>query len=292
MANQKGNNRRGNTKASQSTSNSPLPTKKNSTSKQNQNVDKSNDNISNTPNSLNVQCKKCNNKVLELNEFTESKDESIQCDDCNMWFHRPCSDLSSKEFDFLLNCDKSILWKCTDCILNHGHENKRLTAIEQKLDLMTNLLNNLGMIEERIMGKVNDIVDKKINDNIKILSEEKIENKIKIQVEEYIEEQNEIEKRKNNIILYNLAEENIESDLQSVKDIIQKTTPELTAEIANIKKENIIRLGKLSNSDSAPKPRPLKVTLPDTDFKDTVLKKTQEKFYFDLSKEKYDRKVE
>ena len=138
MANKKGN-RRSNTKASQSTSKSPPPTKKNNTPNPNPNVYKSNDNVFNNPTSLNVQCKKCNNKVLELNEFTESKDESIQCDDCNMWFHRPCSNLTSKKFEFLRNSHKSILWKCTDCNLNHGHENKRHTAIEQKRDMMTNM---------------------------------------------------------------------------------------------------------------------------------------------------------
>ena len=305
--------RRGSAKGSQSTSKSPLPNKKNKTLSSNQKVVKNNDTESlKSSTSLNVLCKKCKHKVLELNEFTESKDESIQCDDCNMWFHRPCSDLSSNEFDFLLNCDKSILWKCNDCISTHGHENKRLTAIEQKLDTVTNMLNNLGMLEERIMEKVNVIVDKKINDSIKNLSEEKIEGKIKLQVEEFLDEQNEIEKRKNNIIFYNLPEENIENDLQSVKDIIQKTTPELSAEIENIKKDNLIRLGKFtSNSETSSKPRPLKVSLPDVDFKDSFIKNSrkirnfphfknihvkkdmtrrQQKFDFDLRKEKNDRK--
>ena len=38
---------------------------------------------------------------------------------------------------------------------------KRLAAIENKLDTLTNILNNLGLIEDKILEKVNEIVDKK-----------------------------------------------------------------------------------------------------------------------------------
>ena len=96
-----------------------------------------------------------------------------------------------------------------------GIENKRVCAIKNKLDTLTKLIDNLGNIKERIIEKVNSIVDQKIKDNMKTFTEEKIETKIKIQVEEYIDEQNEIEKRKNNIVFYNLTESG-EEDLEMI----------------------------------------------------------------------------
>ena len=73
-----------------------------------------------TNNLKSVSCGKCKNEILELEDIKDPNDESIQCDTCNMWFHRQCSELINSEFDFLNKCDKSILWKCKDCLTRHG----------------------------------------------------------------------------------------------------------------------------------------------------------------------------
>ena len=201
---------------------------------------------------------------------------------------------------------------------SQGSENKRLNAIENKLDTLTNLINNLGNIEERIIEKVNQIVDQKVKDSMKAISEEKLETKIRVQVEEFLDEQNEIEKKKNNIIIYNLDEtdeDDLEADLKNVKEIIEKTSPELTNEFQNIKKDCILRLGRkntAADKSSKPRPRPLRVKLPDEDFKLHILKNSnkikkcpnfpnvyikkdmtrkQHQADYELRKEKYERKT-
>ena len=93
----------------------------------------------------------------------------------------------------------------------HGQENKRLTAIENILDMVSNILNSLGLVKERILEMVNKIVDEMISENLANLTNEMIERKIKIHVEEYLDEQNDFKLNKNTIIIYNLPEDTVKN---------------------------------------------------------------------------------
>ena len=69
----------------------------------------------------------------------------------------------------------------------------------------------------------------------------------------------------------------MEKDLSTVKEILEKASPELKAEIEHLKQDNILRLGKkrFDNSDMTKKHRPIRVTLPDEDFKNEILKNSK-----------------
>ena len=74
-----------------------------------------------------VLCNKCNLKFLELDDVKDPNEESIHCDRSNMWFHRPCSGLTTTDFDFVIKKDKCNLWKCLECMSHHGQEKKEIS---------------------------------------------------------------------------------------------------------------------------------------------------------------------
>ncbi len=52
-------------------------------------------------------CKKCEEEVLYANDITTDKDNSVQCDGCENWFHWCCVNLTSMS--------KDTEWLCADC---------------------------------------------------------------------------------------------------------------------------------------------------------------------------------
>eukprot|EP00111_Clytia_hemisphaerica_P012344 TCONS_00036258-protein len=44
----------------------------------------------------------------------DAEGSSIACDDCNMWYHRECLDMSINTFNNFVN-DESMPWTCQNC---------------------------------------------------------------------------------------------------------------------------------------------------------------------------------
>ena len=161
------------------------------------------------------------------------------------------------------------------------------------------LFKRLEGIESRIMHKVDEKIekrfveyekknDKTIDEKIKATFDQKkqeqftLENAIKTHVTETLDEIKDKEERKCNLMMFNVTEsiktnlnEESSEDVQSVKNILQHTNPELNDTIINqLTSENIKRLGKKSSSTDKEmnKARPLKITLPDENSKYKILR--------------------
>ena len=186
---------------------------------------------------------KTNNEILCPKCSLEVENECIECYQCRQWFHKPCTNLENKEYQTLKRGNEQILWICLSCLKHKGDETKKFLALEDKMgkmmDMMTKLEQNLIVkIEEKIDRKI----EEKLDGNLEVL-----EKKVNTRLEAKQEEVEEKEKRKHNIILWNLPESTKESheerkkdDIKKVQDLVSKITKVEDSEITNPS-----RMGKL-----------------------------------------------
>ena len=136
-----------------------------------------------------------------LDEFENKEDDSINCDNCNKWFHRKCVDiLSDSEWELLTGHNPSILFKCRVCVGEKGDRNREIKELKQQ---MTNFKNDFNAMlgennkklvlefEKNFMPRVDEFVkekfkaysmelEKKYEDKFKQLENEIKQNKEKV----------------------------------------------------------------------------------------------------------------
>ena len=250
-----------------------------------------------------IKCKVCKKECLSSESFTSEDDNSINCDICNLWFHKPCIDTSTAEWEALNGGNENITYRCDDCVKNKGHNANQVQIFKQLLIENNDILfQRLASFESKILQKVDEKIDKKMEEfeekNEKLIeskikehhekvnnnkdNEQSIECTIKEHVTQKLDELKERDERKCNLMLFNIKEstksemkEEISDDLLSVMQVIKHTNPDLKETITNqITENNIKRLGKKSQNppDDNNKPRPIKLTLPDEPTKFKILK--------------------
>ena len=184
----------------------------------------------------------------------------IECFACKKFAHLDCSQLSELESEYISKSE-NMQWVCDIC----KEQSKPIYShIEAKLDLILKMMPKINYFEDRIEhlenalttsdckmeSKINDLIDKKIEEEISELEEK--------------------ESRKNNIIMVNLNEsdkrvneDRKKDDLNKVKDVLAKIAPESTELISNP-----IRLGKFTDNKS----RLLKINVGSVENKMHILK--------------------
>ena len=113
-----------------------------------------------------VKCKKCD-KVCLSEEFHQTiEDDSIDCDICGFWFHKPCTNTTTEEWEMLQNGNKNITYKCCDCLENKAIQDERQTELFGNLLVKNNerLFSHFDAIEARILQKVDMKIEEKIKD--------------------------------------------------------------------------------------------------------------------------------
>ena len=173
-----------------------------------------------------VKCKVCTKECLDPAFFNSDDDDSINCDVCNLWYHKTCTNTSSSEWETLKGRNENITFRCDDCLNLKAQNNNQIQIFQQLLRENNDiLLKRLEGLETKILQKVDDKIDMKmqeyevkndkiIEDKIKAQLESEKKNKsdqdihdsIKVQVKQAIEDLREREERKCNLILFNLKE--------------------------------------------------------------------------------------
>ena len=200
-----------------------------------------------------IRCYKCREVCLDKESFTDEDLNSIECDFCGKWFHKPCTNLTTSEWDLIKAGNESITFCCDGCLINKGQNNSMFNDLktdlqkmiqtsneqQQKLieannayliksiqDLKTTLFQK---IDEKIDNKMKEFSDKNekmVDEKIKVCLSSKdasndekiIEEKIKVQIEQSFDELKDREERKNNLIIFNLKE--------SIKEDVNEATNE------------------------------------------------------------------
>ena len=202
-------------------------------------------------------CGRCKKNCGEL-------EMGVFCELCLTWYHAICVDIPKEAYEWIKKV-KGNKWFCSDC--------------GSKVDKILDKANSLE-VETKILRTDMDDVKSRLE---KV--EKKLQGSVKQEIGTALNEQLDIEKRKMNLVVFNLPEpENIEKTVWDLPTKIAKDTKAISEIIKEELKihlpENVIinarRLGKLdTDSDAAklgtPKPRPLKITLSDIKKKRDIL---------------------
>ena len=201
-------------------------------------------------------CGKCAKNCQDTNKC-------VQCDLCLEWYHIICVDIGEEAYRWLKKLPGS-RWFCDGC-------NPKLETIMEK----ANSLEAETKVLKTDMNSVKDRLDK---------VEKKLQGSVHKEIGSAINERTDIERRKLNLIVFNLPEiddptntawdlpEKITKDIESVTKILEE---ELKIEIEH--EELVIdarRLGgkaKETEPGKKPNPRPLKIVFKDMAKKREVL---------------------
>ena len=186
------------------------------------------------------------------------------CELCLTWYHAICVDIPKDGYEWLKKV-KGSKWFCSGC--------------GSKVDQILDKANSLE-VETKILRTDMDDVKTRLE---KV--EKKLQGSVKQEIGTALNEQVDIEKRKMNLIVFNLPEpENVEKTVWDLETKVARDTEAMTEIIKNelqieIPENTIInarRLGKLDTESEgakkgSPKPRPLRITFSDIKRKRDIL---------------------
>lgn len=192
-------------------------------------------------------CTKCDDAIDE-------DGPSIECGHCKQWCHKNCSGLASEKFKLLQKCGEEIVWKCENC-RHKGTDVQDSSRLETKVDRMMEMM---VALTERLLNLEKD------------KQGESLDEKVEAKVKQAFEELNEKNKRKLNLIVVNVpenegenAEDRNQKDLDAVSRLVERTTDVLKSELCSS-----VRLGAKS---IGLKPRMLRVTVSSEEAKRKIL---------------------
>ena len=193
----------------------------------------------------------------------------IECDRCSARFHQNCSDLNVKQWRFINSFpQKNLEWICCTCLENKSKETSKQ---EDQREPDCSDVKQLKEQNKQIIQQ-NSIIIKQNSKILDMLSKRKpdkeIDEQIKKHVEESIQNQREREEKKNNLILFGVAEGTGKDEEEDKVEDVKTTTKVLTYVNPEVKitldPSKINRIGRRKDKN---KPRPIKVELDSSDTK-------------------------
>ena len=209
-----------------------------------------------------VPCRGCD-KII-------GRGEVLQCDRCNSWLHFRCAKITREEFDFLTSHPQtSVMWNCDHCktelVWGPGGQDDRVARQGAKIDTLTEAFKAMQAqmaFMQNQMTVLIDLVKDKENNKTEVV---KSDQQIRTHVTEYLDDQREKDEKKNNMIMFNVAESDDldekvahETDVERVKEVLAVVHPNVDELELSVK--NVIRLGRNKHPI---KNRPVKVILKD-----------------------------
>ena len=207
------------------------------------------------------ECKQCGDEV-------KNEEAAVACDKCAVFYHIECIGMNVQKYKVLMDdakLDEPMLhWYCTFC---------RLRCIEaiSKIDLLEGQTRNLASN----MAKLNERVE---------CLESKMTKTVTQNIRSELDERSDIDRRKNNVIVFNLPEADSPTAKSSVwytedsKECDRNAFIEISNESLGVDLNNphkikeVLRLGPKRVTE---RPRPLKVTFSDIVTKREVLQNSK-----------------
>ena len=198
----------------------------------------------------------------ECEQACTKSHKALECDICFKWFHISCIEVDDQEYEFLQRRNE-VKWVCNGgCDLKFQQTTEKANSLEAIIKVLQSELNS---VKTRLDT-----------------AERKLDGSVTKEIDAALSEKADIERRKVNLIVYNLPEpiqtenhENaawdnkakIEADIISVKNIIEK---EMKVNMADGKRIKDARRLGLKDANGK-KSRPLRVEFEDIDVKRQVL---------------------
>jgi hypothetical protein len=206
------------------------------------------------------QCPECENAC------EEEVENCIECFVCKNWYHQKCVKLDDTIFSSF--CDPlqpNLQWVCGQCLDNKKEVQSRN---DRKLDKLMDLLPMVEALNARFTNLEQGLLKGEA-------LEQKIEEVVDRKLAEALDEQREVDRRKKNLIIWNLKEstkleiaEKKEEDLESAKTLLRKLVP--------LEDDEVIEPVRLGKAQIGNRPRLLKITMKSEEKKREVLKKAPE----------------
>ena len=191
------------------------------------------------------------------------ENDGIKCNFCEHWLCFPCSKLKKVVYQALRESPDNVMWFCDYCCTAFPGVKKVMVQIGSLEDRYSSLEERVDKLEEKSQNVEN-------------------EDKIKEVCRKEIVEQHEIEKRKLNMVIFNVPESEEQSpearkanDLEKV-NLLLDGPMKLDTESIHI--QNPVRLGALraSKPNEIQKPRPIKISVENFEHKNKILKANAE----------------
>jgi len=200
-------------------------------------------------------------------EACDENVRSIICDSCNVWYHSACVDIEDSTYDLIMQSKfgQAAKWPCDKCTsrIDELFENSRSLqcAILKLTEANEELKDRLDRVEDKLSGKV------------------------KLELSGAVNERADIERRKLNVLVYNLPETTTDTstawdtpdekgaDIAAISTIIKEEMKiDLTTKITEVN-----RLGKKNNLPVGKNqhPRVLKIVFNDISTKRDVLNQSK-----------------
>lgn len=197
-------------------------------------------------------CPECNKPV--------GNQTSIECFKCEEWFHKKCTNLDETTYE-CLSRNPTCEWSCEKCFSNGLSKKAESNKIEKMFET---LLSKIGGINERLerLEQGKEAMEEKLND----LIDKKVEEKVELALEEMKEE----EKRKNNIIVSNFPETS-EEDGAGIENAERESFIDYIGKETELIHDDIVQLHRLGKKTEG-RPRLLKIELKDCSTKERVTK--------------------
>ena len=185
--------------------------------------------------------------------------EGIKCNFCEHWLCFPCSKLKKVVYQALRESPDNVMWFCEYCCTAFPGVKKVMVQIGSLEDRYSNLEERVDKLEEKAQGNEN-------TESIKEICKREIA------------EQQEIEKRKLNMVVFNVPESELQSTEARSADDLEKINLLLDGPLKldrdDCQVQEPVRLGtyKIAKPNEPQKPRPIKFTVKNFESKNKILK--------------------
>lgn len=187
-------------------------------------------------------CGKCRKTV-------SNTDTALQCEMCEKWFHVSCESIQLELYKMLQKFN-SQMWFCSTCKTEVKRNNEKIRELEKKNELMESkvkiLEENWGILRKEILEEAVAKVKTEVGEDL-------VKRTAKY-VMEQMKEDNERDKKKENIIMYNVEESKMENIDERIKEDAKRVCDiyDNSLEVREYTIEKIIRLGKREDGRNRP----------------------------------------
>lgn len=226
-------------------------------------------------------CGDCKKNVL-------AKENGLQCEVCEDWFHAKCQKVSDDAYKFLgkndcmhwycKTCDKGVVKMLQSLQKLETRQDKLETEMTEMKDMMVEMKADIQTIKDLASTtdtKLETMVEAKLVESWESRVESSVGDKVRI-VKEDVAESMEIEKRKTNLIFYGVKEcEVLNLDNLNVKHPDQEMIEEIMKTGLNVDAsrhiDDVQRIGRFVTG----KLRPLRVKVKSFEARNEILKRAK-----------------
>lgn len=230
-----------------------------------------------------VKCEECDKSVLD-------KDNGLQCEICEHWFHAKCQNITDDAYKLLGQFD-AIHWFCSGCNKGLAKIFKTLAGMQEKqvklekdvVEIKKDVADirvEITKIEELAKAtdtKLETIIEAKLVEGVERTLKVEVDGRIK-NMKEDVAESLEIEKRRGNLVFHGVKEDfGKEETNEDAKQLIDEIIGTALKMDPSRHIESVSRIGKrvvnVADADGKIKFRPIRVKVTSIDSKIEIFKR-------------------